>query len=375
MGLSRMSRFRKAALLLAMVVVSRTEAADAGKGRDLFKQCAACHAVGANARHKIGPELNDVIGRTAGSAPGYSYSPAMMAKGQEGLVWSEKTLDRYLMSPRTYVKGTKMPYAGPKKDAERADLIAYLATFSQSAKKQAPAAMQTAANEPPERSPKMDKQPAPRARPLAATTEIPKHGTFHLGRRATLDEIRAWDIDIRPDGAGLPAGKGSVAEGEKLFTERCAGCHGDFGEGRDRWPALAGGMGTLTADRPVKTVGSYWPYLSTVYDYIRRAQPFGDARSLSDDDVYALTAYVLFLNDLVDGDFALSATNFSSIHLPNEGNFIPDNRVEEPQNTKKVEPCLTNCNPTPAKVIMRAGVLDVTPDSDQGKDHLGRSVE
>ena len=331
--------------------------------------------MGANARHRIGPELNDVIGRTAGTAQGYSYSEAMKAKGRDGLVWSEETLDPYLMSPRTYVKGTKMSYAGLKKDADRVDLIAYLATFTQSAKKRASAAPQTAARRPLDGSPAVEKQPTAQVRPLAATAEIPKHGTFHLGRRATSDEIQAWDIDVRPDGVGLPPGKGSVAEGEKLFTGHCAGCHGDFGEGRDRWPALAGGIGTLTADRPVRTVASFWPYLSTVYDYIRRAQPFGDARSLSDDDVYALTAYVLFLNDLVDGDFTLSAKSFTSIHLPNEGNFIPDNRAEEPHYTNKGEPCMTNCKPTPAKIIMRARVLDVTPNNWQGKDQPGGSME
>ncbi|WP_329610507.1 c-type cytochrome [Jiella pelagia] len=121
---------------------------------------------------------------------------------------------------------------------------------------------------------------------------------------ATPDEVAAWDIDVRPDGKGLPVGKGTVSEGEAIFAEQCASCHGDFGEGRDRWPQLAGGFDTLTRDRPVKTVGSYWPYLSTVYDYVHRAMPFGNARSLSNDDVYALTAYVLYLNDIeTDEDF------------------------------------------------------------------------
>lgn len=373
-----MSRFRDVALaaaVVAVIAVPGAKAADAGKGEKLFRQCAACHAVGANAKHRIGPELNDVIGRTAGSAQGYRYSPAMKAKGQEGLVWSETTLDQYLISPRAYVKGTKMSYAGLKREADRADLIAYLATFSQSANKQASAAPQTAAKEPARRSPKIDERPPARARPLAATAEIPKHGTFHLGRRATADEIHAWDIDVRPDGVGLPPGKGSVAEGEKLFTDHCASCHGDFGEGRDRWPVLAGGMDTLKAERPVKTVGSYWPYLSTVFDYVRRAMPFGDARSLGDNDVYALTAYILFLNNLVKEDFTLSAENFASVHLPNEANFIPDNRAAEPEYTHKGDPCMTSCKPSPAKVIMRARVLDVTPDTKKGKNQPGGSVE
>ncbi len=125
----------------------------------------------------------------------------------------------------------------------------------------------------------------------------------------------------------LPKGKGTVARGEELFAEQCAVCHGDFGEGKDRWPVLAGGQDTLTKDRPEKTIGSYWPYLSTVYDYVKRAMPFGNARSLTDDDVYALTAYLMYLNDIVtDEEFELSDANFLEIRLPNEENFIPDNR-------------------------------------------------
>jgi cytochrome c len=131
-------------------------------------------------------------------------------------------------------------------------------------------------------------------------------GSFNLGREATPDEVAAWDIDVRPDGTGLPEGKGTVAEGEEVFAEQCASCHGDFGEGVDRWPVLAGGQGTLKSDRPVKTIGSYWPYLSTVWDYINRAMPFGHAQSLEPDQVYAITAYLLNMNDLVDADFELS---------------------------------------------------------------------
>jgi cytochrome c len=106
---------------------------------------------------------------------------------------------------------------------------------------------------------------------------------LNLGREATPAEVAAWDIDVRPDGQGLPEGSGDVATGEEVFAERCAFCHGDFGEGVDRWPVLAGGQDTLTEERPVKTIGSYWPYLSTVYDYIYRAMPFGEAQSLTPD--------------------------------------------------------------------------------------------
>lgn len=189
-------------------------------------------------------------------------------------------------------------------------------------------------------------------------------GDLMLGRVATPEEIAAWDIDIRPDGLGLPEGSGTVAQGEEIFSERCAVCHGDFGEGVDRWPVLAGGHDSLTHERPEKTIGSYWPYLSTVYDYIRRAMPFGDARSLSDDEVYAITAYLLYLNDVVADDFELSKANFASVRLPNEVNFIDDDRMSEPHNKPGLEPCMTNCAPHPAAVAMRAAILDVTPDGD-----------
>lgn len=207
---------------------------------------------------------------------------------------------------------------------------------------------------------------------VAADAPLPAHGVLHLGRPATPAELAAWDIDVRPDGTGLPAGAGTVAEGEVVFTERCASCHGDFGEGRDRWPVLAGGFDTLTAERPVKTIGSYWPYLSTVFDYIRRAMPFGDARSLSDDEVYAITAYLLYLNDVVtDEEFELSRDNFASIRLPNEDNFITDGRADEAHYAADAEPCMSDCKPGPVEIVMRARVLDVTPEGDSGDGGAG----
>jgi mono/diheme cytochrome c family protein len=186
---------------------------------------------------------------------------------------------------------------------------------------------------------------------------------LELGRAATPAEIAAWDIDVRPDGQGLPQGKGTVAQGEVIFLEKCAACHGDFGEGMGRWPVLAGGHETLDTEDPVKTIGSYWPYLSTVYDYIRRAMPFGDAQSLTPDETYALTAYLLNMNDIVDENFELSDRNFTSIRLPNEKNFVSDARPETPLNTKQ-EPCMKNCKAS-VKITGRARVLDVTPDENK----------
>ena len=184
-----------------------------------------------------------------------------------------------------------------------------------------------------------------------------------LGRVATEDEIAAWDIDVRPDGQGLPDGEGSVAEGEVLYENNCAACHGVFGEGEGRWPVLAGGQGTLTSERPVKTVGSYWPYLSTVFDYVHRAMPFGYAQSLTDDGTYALTAYILYLNDLVDEEFVLSNRNFNGIRLPNEEGFFPDNRAET-MVWQQGEVCMETCKET-VEITMRARILDVTPDSEE----------
>lgn len=188
-------------------------------------------------------------------------------------------------------------------------------------------------------------------------------GSLNLGRVASEAEVRAWDIDVRPDGAGLPNGSGTVADGETIFAEKCAACHGDFGEGVDRWPVLAGGQDSLTSERPVKTIGSYWPYLSTVFDYIYRAMPFGQAQSLEADEVYALTAYLLYVNDIVeDEDFVLTNENFTAMKLPNEANFFEDPRPDT-ATVPAGEPCMTDCKPD-VTITMRAQVLDVTPDEE-----------
>jgi cytochrome c len=185
-----------------------------------------------------------------------------------------------------------------------------------------------------------------------------------IGREATKDEIAGWDIDIRPDGQGLPPGKGTVKQGETLYMERCAACHGEFGESAGRWPMIAGGNGSLATHDPVKSVGSYWPYASTLMDYIRRAMPFGNSQSLTNDELYTITAYVLYLNDVIKSeDFELSEKNFSTIKLGNEKNFIDDDRRLAEKEFWRNNPCMTNCAPGEAKVIGRARVLDVTPEA------------
>ncbi|MEO3430471.1 c-type cytochrome [Pelagibius sp. CAU 1746] len=366
-----MSKFLRVAtaatLALLIPLASASAEGDAAKGEKVFKKCKACHAVGEGAKNKVGPHLNDVVGRSAGTVEGFKYSAAMVAAGEGGVVWDEDSLSAYLEKPRDYIKGNRMSFAGLRKEDERADVIAYLETFSEGSK---PAAAAEPADAPSQQAAAAS-APAGASMP-AADTPQPTHGVFHLGREATAAEIAAWDIDIRPDGTGLPAGRGSVAEGEEVFAEVCAVCHGDFGEGRDRWPVLAGGQDTLTAERPVKTIGSYWPYLSTVYDYVRRAMPFGDARSLSDGEVYAITAYLLYLNDVVtDDEFVLSNENFSEIRLPNEDNFFMDDRGEEAHYLKKGEPCMTDCKPDPVEITMRARVLDVTPDAADDEQGVG----
>ena len=186
---------------------------------------------------------------------------------------------------------------------------------------------------------------------------------YGLGRQATDSEVAAWNIDVRPDGQGLPAGRGTVEEGEVIWSERCSYCHGHFGQGLDRWPVVAGGQDSLSSEDPVKTVGSYWPYLSTVFDYINRAMPFTDARSLEPDEVYALTAYILYINDVVEDEaFELSKANFADIKLPNENNFVDDDRLSSPVFAKS-EPCMKDCKPD-VKVTGRARILDVTPDTE-----------
>ena len=177
-----------------------------------------------------------------------------------------------------------------------------------------------------------------------------------IGSPASVDEIAGWNIDVRPDGVGLPAGSGSVATGEILYDEKCSSCHGAFGEGEGRWPVIAGGIGTLAEFRPEKTVGSYWPYVSTLWDYIHRAMPFLQPQTLTDDEVYALTAYVLYLNEQVDEEFVLTQKNLPTIKLPNQKEFVDDPRPDV-HNTR----CMDNCASSGEELSWRSANLGVTP--------------
>ncbi len=189
---------------------------------------------------------------------------------------------------------------------------------------------------------------------------------FGLGRAALPEEIAAWDIDVRPDGTGLPAGSGNAFDGEEIFEDNCASCHGSFAEGVDNWPKLAGGDGTLADEDPLKTVGSYWPHLSTVWDYVNRSMPFGAAQTLSDDDVYAIVAYILYSNDIIDDEFELSPETWNEVVLPNADGFIVDDRAATEYSIWRTEPCMENCKDS-VEITMRATVLDVTPE-EEGAD-------
>ena len=143
-----------------------------------------------------------------------------------------------------------------------------------------------------------------------------------LGRVATPDEIASWDISVGPEGTGLPSGRGTPKQGEAVYAPKCAACHGEKGAGKPN-DQLVGGRGSLSGDQaPVKTVGSFWPYATTLFDYIRRAMPLNAAKSLSDDEVYAVCAYLLQLNGIIGEDNAMDAQTLPQVQMPNRDGFI-----------------------------------------------------
>jgi cytochrome c len=145
----------------------------------------------------------------------------------------------------------------------------------------------------------------------------------HFGKPVTAADIAAWDISVGPDGAGLPPGKGTVQQGETVYAAKCRACHGEKGAGspNDR---LVGGAGTIAPDKaPVKTVGSYWPYATTLFDYVRRAMPWDRPKSLTDEEVYAVAAYVLYLNGVIKQDDVLDAQSLPKVKMPNRDGFVP----------------------------------------------------
>jgi S-disulfanyl-L-cysteine oxidoreductase SoxD len=147
----------------------------------------------------------------------------------------------------------------------------------------------------------------------------------NLGRAAGADEIAAWDISISPSGAGLPAGSGSSRQGAAIYVAKCQACHGPNGAGKPA-DALAGGIGTLASDNPVRTVGSYWPYATTLFDYVRRAMPANAPMSLTHDEVYAVSAYILNLNDIIAADAVMNAQTLPQVKMPNRDGFVDYSR-------------------------------------------------
>jgi cytochrome c len=157
-----------------------------------------------------------------------------------------------------------------------------------------------------------------------ATDEAAGYG---LGRPATAAEIAAWDIDASPTGAGLPPGQGTVTQGAQVFARKCAACHGPTGiEGPK--DTLVGGRDTLTTSKPIKTIGSYWPYATTVFDYIRRAMPFNAPQSLTAEETYSVIAWLLFKNDIIPEDRLIDATTLPQVQMPNRDGFIRDARPD-----------------------------------------------
>jgi S-disulfanyl-L-cysteine oxidoreductase SoxD len=146
--------------------------------------------------------------------------------------------------------------------------------------------------------------------------------TPNLGRIAIPEEIASWDISIGPDGAGLPPGSGTPKQGEAVYTTKCLVCHGEKGAGKPN-DVLVGGRGTLVGDqRPVKTVGSFWPYATTLFDYVRRAMPLNESKSLANDEVYAVVAYLLQLNGVISENETIDAQTLPKVRMPNRDGFM-----------------------------------------------------
>ncbi len=172
---------------------------------------------------------------------------------------------------------------------------------------------------------------------VASAAEAPRYG---IGITPTPAQIEGWAIAVRPDGKGLPEGKGSVKDGDELYANVCASCHGTFGEGVGRYPKLAG-EGSLTGERPEQTVGTYWPFATTLFDYIDRAMPFPSPHVLPPDQVYALTAYVLNLNNIVGDDFVANRDSLPKLKMPNRDGFI----WQDPRPDTHDTACMQNCRP------------------------------
>lgn len=173
--------------------------------------------------------------------------------------------------------------------------------------------------------------------PAPAATQLPAP-IQGIGRPATTAEIAGWDIAVRGDGFNLPPGRGTAEQGEELYLQHCAACHGDFGEGLERFPALMGGRGSLRGPEVRRTVGSYWQHAPAVFDYTRRAMPYQAPQSLTNDEYYAITAYLLHINELIPNDAVMDRESLPRVAMPNRDGFVLEARPDTPDDT-----CMSNC--------------------------------
>jgi cytochrome c len=157
---------------------------------------------------------------------------------------------------------------------------------------------------------------------LAGAVQAATPAPPRLGRPATPEDIARIDISIPPSGAGLPAGSGTVAQGAAVYAQKCEVCHGANGAGTPSGDRLVGGIGTLATPNPIKTVASYWPYATTLFDYIRRAMPIVAPQSLQNDEVYAVVAYILSIDNIVPKDAVLNAQSLPNVQMPNKSGFV-----------------------------------------------------
>jgi S-disulfanyl-L-cysteine oxidoreductase SoxD len=144
----------------------------------------------------------------------------------------------------------------------------------------------------------------------------------NLGKVITPEEVAPWDISVSPDGAGLPPGSGTPKQGEAVYASKCLACHGEKGAGKPN-DALVGGIGSLAGDKPpVKTVGSFWPYATTIFDYVRRSMPYNESKTLTNDELYAVAAYILQLNGIIGENDTMNAQTLPKVRMPNRDGFV-----------------------------------------------------
>jgi len=156
-----------------------------------------------------------------------------------------------------------------------------------------------------------------------------KTAPVRIGKPATDAQIASLNLTVFPDGTGLPVGKGTAAKGKDIFKDKCAVCHNDQAQGREnQYPALVGGIGSLNTSKPVKTVGSYWPYATTIFDYVRRAMPYDHPGSLQPDEIYSAVAFILNLNGIIGENDEMNQTTLPKVKMPNRDGFIPDARPD-----------------------------------------------